>query len=112
MEQILADLTGVSFYQIATISIGLFFADFIVGVAASLRAGRRIKSSVMHQGLSKKMMSYCYHLVVGLAFHFASMEGEEAVAGILGSIGAAIVFLPAIPELLSIYENWKEIRRG
>ena len=109
MDKILDCLANASFYQVAVISIGLFFADFIAGITASLFAGNRIMSGIMQEGLSRKMTGYFYHLVVGLAFYLASMNGGSVVSVSLNKIGQAIIILPAIPEILSIYENWQSI---
>lgn len=98
----------VSFHQAAIISLSVFIADFITGITAALRSGRHIKSSVMHQTLSKKITNYFYFLIIGLSFYIASSIGSSEAP--LELIATIVVMIPAMPELLSLWENFKIIR--
>ena len=106
MEQFLAGMLNyLNFYQAMVISIAVFLADFMTGVTAGLRSGRRIRSSIMHQSLSKKVSNYFFFLVIGLSFYVASKVGEGGAP--LQELAAIITLVPAMPEILSIYENLK-----
>ena len=106
MEQLLTDLLNVlNFYQAMVISVAVFLADFMTGITAGLRSGRRIRSSVMHQSLSKKVSNYFFFLVIGLSFYVASKVGTGDAP--LHELAAIITLVPAMPELLSVYENIK-----
>ena len=94
-----------NYHEAIVISIAVFAADFISGVTAGLRCGRRIKSSVMHQSLSKKVSNYFFFLIIGLSFYVASGVGYSSVP--LAELAAIITLVPALPELLSICENIK-----
>ena len=106
MEQFLTEMLNiVNYYQAVVISIAVFLADFMTGVTAGLRSGRRIRSSVMHQSLSKKVSNYFFFLIIGLAFYLASKVGSGDAP--LHELAAIITLVPAVPELLSVYENIK-----
>ena len=106
MAQALHELLYIlNFHEAIVISIAVFVGDFISGVTAGLRSGRHIKSSVMHQSLSKKVSNYFFFLIIGLSFYVASMVGYSSAP--LAELSAIITLVPALPEILSIYENIK-----
>ena len=107
---ILGFLKVIGFYPALIISLGVFFADWVTGVAAALRSGRRLKSSIMVTGVSKKITNFFYMFIIGLAFDIASQI--STVDGPLAEIATVLVLIPAIPELLSLWENFKIIKTG
>jgi hypothetical protein len=111
MEQVLSFLVGLTFAQAATIALGVFAADFLAGVTAALRSGRRIKSSVMGQGLSEKAAGFFNYFIIGLAFYLAARVGGEETRYLHG-LASLIVLVPTAPELLSVFENIKIIKTG
>ena len=111
MDINLTDLLNIFNYQQALIiTLAIFGADFVSGLIASLRSGRRIKSSIMHQTLTKKSQSFFYYIMVGLAFFVASYFTEDH--NFLMNIGSIITIIPAVPELISIFENVRIMKTG
>jgi len=87
-----------NFREALTISISVFFADWISGVAAALRSGRHVKSAIMRQTISDKAVKYFHFILIGLAFSYTDALKE---------LSSIVVLIPAVPEMLSIFENIK-----
>ena len=111
MEPIFNILGSLTFTQTLTIAVGVFLSDFIAGVTAGIRSGRRIKSSIMRQGISDKAVCYFNYFVIGLAFYLAGRAGGEDTQFLHG-IATLIILFPTVPELLSVFENIKIIKTG
>jgi hypothetical protein len=98
MEQIYNLLT---FREALIVSISVFFLDWISGVTAALRSGRHLKSSIMRETISKKAVNYFHFILLGLVFSYT---------GALDDLAPLVVIIPAVPELLSLWENMRIIR--
>ena len=90
-----------SFNEALIISLTVFFVDWICGIVAALRSGRHVKSSIMRVSISLKAEKFFTYMLIGLAFHYTDA---------FHNIAAVVVIIPAIPELLSIFENIKIAR--
>jgi len=90
-----------TFREALIISLSVFFADWMSGIAAALRSDRHLKSSVMRQSLSDKAVKYFHFVLIGLAF---------AYSNVLHDIAPVVVMIPAIPEVLSLFENIQIIK--
>ena len=110
MDIQIIDLYTINFAQASIISVAIFLTDFATGVIAGLRSNRRIRSAIMHQTLSKKVANYFNFLIIGLAFYLASNIGPEKAP--LASVAVILVIIPAVPELLSLRENFRIIKTG
>jgi hypothetical protein len=90
-----------TFKEALIISLSAFFVDWISGVTAGLRSGRHIKSSIMRESISEKAVKYFHFILIGLAFSYT---------GVLDDVAPLVVLIPAVPEVLSIFENIKICR--
>ena len=86
------------FHEALVISICVFLADWVSGVVAALRSGRRVKSSIMRHAISEKAEKFFTYMLIGLAFNYTTA---------FESVAAVVVLIPAVPEILSIFENVK-----
>ena len=110
MEQVVNNLSGMHFYQALIIVFGIFFADMLVGILAAWSSGRKIKSGVMVLCQSKKLHTFFAHIIIAVSFYFAAQLGKAMGAEnveILGGFATIVVAIPAIPEIISIVENFK-----
>jgi len=89
-------LNALHFHDALIISITLFFVDWMAGIAAALRSGRRIKSSIMRSSIAEKSEKWFTYLLVGLAFNYTET---------FDSVAAMVVLIPFVPEVVSIFEN-------
>ena len=113
MEQFLYDLSTLHFYQALIIVFGVFFSDMAMGIIAALASGRRIRSQIMVACQDKKMQNFFKYIIIGVAFHSAAIMGyfvgaEPLLA--LDIFAVLIVCIPAIPEIVSIFENLRIIQ--
>ena len=115
MEQFLHNIAHLHFYQALAIVVGIFLSDFVVGVIAAVSSGRHIKSHIMAACQDRKMQSFFKYIIMAVGFHLAAILGSYmgiAETMSLSAIGTVIIAIPAVPELLSIFENAKIIRTG
>jgi hypothetical protein len=101
-------LNFLSFQEALIIAISVFFTDWVAGVVAALRSGRHLKSSIMRESISTKVINYFHFFLIGLAFYFAAIIGDYQES--LSKLAVVIVLIPAVPEILSIFENIKIAR--
>ena len=113
MEYIFDKIEVIPYMGILAIVVSTLFADMIVGLIAAIASGRHIKSSIMVACQDKKMQSFFRYIAYSVGFYVAAMlcKNVPEMKG-LCTIAKMICIIPAIPELVSIFENIKIAKTG
>jgi hypothetical protein len=113
MDLLVDIINTLHFYQALTIVTGIFISDIFVGLVAAASSGRKIKSEIMVACQDRKFQSFFRYIIIGVGLYFAASIGTSIGhddTSALEALSTVTVLIPAIPEFISIFENFKIIR--